>query len=233
MELVDGDSESPTLISNNEVMKLLQKNIEERRKKEIKANSRFRKPKPNKQFRNRDWVIEEVHKYLETTPCVRLDPDRRAEMYSKLKGNKKMRQKIQVVTKQEDADSSAEEECTASASVPTGYNLTEAEALQIMNMMPSEPVEIHLMVDELQSRMSEERQEEFLAFIASYCLDNGTSQGEAMELDEGGAIINGTTTTTTTTNKRQNGKEQEEGNGKPRAAVKVKKEIEAGQTGMI
>ena len=37
-----------------------------------------------------------------------------------------------------------------------------------MNFMPSEPVEIHLMVDELHDRMSEAKQEEFLNMIRSY-----------------------------------------------------------------
>ena len=222
MELVDGDSESPTLISNIEVMQLLQKNIEARAKKDsIKKG----KKRPNKQFRHRDWVEEEVHKYLESTPCVKLDPDRREEFYSKLRGSKKLRQK--VATKQEESISEEQQQDTSSASVPTGYNLTEAEALQIMNMMPSEPVEIHLMIDELQARMSDERQDLFLGFIASYCKDGAleaasSHDGEAMEVDEG----------ETNGGMGQNGKEYEEENGKPRA-VQVKQEVESGQTGVI
>ena len=34
--------------------------------------------------------------------------------------------------------------------------------------MPTEPVEIHLMVEDLHSRMSETKQEEFLNMIQSY-----------------------------------------------------------------
>ena len=234
MELVDGDSESPTLISNLEVMQLLQKNIEERAKKN---GQRKVKKRPNKQFRHRDWVETEVHRYLESTPCGKLDPDRRDEFYSKLKGNKKIRQKTvsaTVATKQEDSVEEQQQQTqhkdTASASVPTGYNLTEAEALQIMNTMPSEPVEIHLMIDELQSRMSEERQEQFLEFIASYCKEdeeqndtaNATQEAEPMDEDdkeEDDIKI------------RQNGQKLQEGNGKKLRAAKVKEEVESEETG--
>ena len=46
--------------------------------------------------------------------------------------------------------------------------VTEAESIQILNLMPTEPVEIHLMVEDLHSRMSETKQEEFLNMIQSY-----------------------------------------------------------------
>ena len=166
MELVDGDAQSPTLISNVEVMQILKKNLDERARN---SNSKKKNTKRSKQLRHRDWVEEEVHKYLESTPCVKLDPDKREEFHSKLKGNKKLRKaskKSNVKKKDDQKESSPEGSAT-------GFDLTEAEALQIMNMMPTEPVEIHLMVDELSSRMSEEKQEEFLEFIKSY--SNGSS----------------------------------------------------------
>jgi DNA-directed RNA polymerase subunit F len=49
-----------------------------------------------------------------------------------------------------------------------GYGVTEAESIQILNLMPTEPVEIHLMVEDLHSRMSETKQEDFLNLIQSY-----------------------------------------------------------------
>jgi hypothetical protein len=50
----------------------------------------------------------------------------------------------------------------------SGFGLTEAESLQILNLMPKQAVEIHLMVDELHSRLSDARQQELLDVIASY-----------------------------------------------------------------
>jgi RNA polymerase Rpb4 len=174
MELVDGDAESPTLISNVEVMELLRKNLETRAqtaKKTKKTNKRN-----NKQFRHRDWVEEEVHRYLRSTPCVNLDPRRRQEFHAILKSHKKVCQAAAIAISGDHDESAVkleDEEMQRRQSVPTGFGLTEAETLQIMNMMPTKPVEIHLMVDELQSRMTETRQEEFLAFIASYCKQPG------------------------------------------------------------
>jgi hypothetical protein len=49
-----------------------------------------------------------------------------------------------------------------------GYGVTEAESIQILNLMPTEPVEIHLMVEDLHARMSETKQEELLNMIQSY-----------------------------------------------------------------
>ena len=184
MELVDGDAESPTLISNVEVMQLLKKNIDQR----AKNNSKKKNNKRNKLFRHRDWVEGEVHRYLQSTPCVKLEPNKREEFYSKLKGNKKLRRSSELVTT---PTTSKPEEVASEDSQQkqqSGFDLTEAEALQVMNMMPSEPVEIHLMVDELQSRMSEEKQEEFLACIQAYstgtpdlhCEGDWNCKGEAV-----------------------------------------------------
>lgn len=218
MELVDGDAESPTLISNMEVMQLLKKNIDER----SKQNRKKKNNKRNKLFRDRDWVEGEVHKYLESTPCVKLDPDKREEFYSKLKGSKKLRRSAESPNGSSSyaMDQGNQEQPQSSA---TGFNLTEAEALQIMNMMPSEPVEIHLMVDELQSRMSETRQEEFLSCISAYSTaEAATAKAEPMEEDDEvpRSII-----------AKSNGGKHE--NGKKPAAVAVKEENAEQETGFI
>uniref|UniRef100_A0A7S2VAI0 DNA-directed RNA polymerase III subunit RPC9 n=1 Tax=Entomoneis paludosa TaxID=265537 RepID=A0A7S2VAI0_9STRA len=54
------------------------------------------------------------------------------------------------------------------SSKSTGFGLTEAEAIEILNLVPSEPVELHLIVEELQSRLSERQQEELLALVATH-----------------------------------------------------------------
>ena len=75
-----------------------------------------------------------------------------------------------------------------SSSRTTGFGLTEAESLQVLNFMPQEKVEIHLMVEELHARMSEERQDELLELIKSHVIvqdadgeDNGASKDEEGE----------------------------------------------------
>lgn len=48
------------------------------------------------------------------------------------------------------------------------FGLTDAETLQILNFMPRESVEIHLIIQDLPSRLTEEKQEEVLTLIGSY-----------------------------------------------------------------
>jgi len=163
MELVNGDSASPTLISNVEVMELLKKNIDERARAN-NQNKKKSKKRADMRYRHRDWVEGEVYKYFQSTPCVKLDPAKREEFHSKLKGNKKLRRS----SGEKKEGGNGDQKQAAQENGAIGFDLTEAEACQIMNMMPTQPVEIHLMVDDLQSRMPEERQEEFLAFVEAY-----------------------------------------------------------------
>lgn len=200
---MNGDSTSPTLISNVEVMELLKKNIDDRAKAN-NQNKKKNKKRADMRFRHRDWVEGEVYKYLQSTPCVKLDPAKREEFHAKLKGNKKLRRTV-AATKVEDGED--DQKPPAQESEATGFDLTEAEALQIMNMMPTQPVEIHLMVDDLQSRMSEERQEEFLTFVESYSTGAEPSP-QPMDEDEGGV------------NPQENGKH----NNHNRGGVKIKEE---------
>lgn len=91
-------------------------------------------------LRQRDWIEEKVLEYLKSTPCVQAAPDKMPQLVKRLRGRPK-----------------------------EGFGLTDAETLQVLNFMPRESVEIHLMIEELQVRMPEERQEELLELVAS-CL---------------------------------------------------------------
>lgn len=107
--------------------------------------------KDGQKFRHRDWIAKKVHQYLSTqTPCTKLDSARRDELKDILQAGYKKR-KVAI-------DSSS----------PLGFGLTEAEALQILNFLPSEPVEIHLMIEELHTRMPEREQDRLLELIPKY-----------------------------------------------------------------
>ena len=58
------------------------------------------------------------------------------------------------------------------------FGLTSAETLQILNFMPRETVEIHLIIQDLPSRLTEERQEELLKLIGSYITEPDEEQGD-------------------------------------------------------
>lgn len=49
------------------------------------------------------------------------------------------------------------------------FELTEAEALQCVNLVPRLPVELFLVVEDLNERLTARRQEELLALIQEYC----------------------------------------------------------------
>lgn len=156
--------ELPVLISNLEVAELLQNRIDQRSGK-----------KRSRQTRHRDWIEAKVLEYLKQTPCTKLDPSKREEFMSVLQTNKK------VASKNGQA-------------AATGFDLTEAESLQIVNFMPTEPVEIHLMIEELHARMTETKQDQLLGVIASYAKkeppDRKDGDGDAMD-EENHSGMNG------------------------------------------
>lgn len=147
MEVLTKDkSDSPVLLSNSEVMEMLKTRIKERKEKESKQK---RRTKQSKKYKHRDWIEEQVFEYLEKTPCMKVDASKRNAFKSTLMSTKKSR-------------------ANGEAKRVTGFGLTEAESMQILNFMPKERVEIHLMVEELHARMSETRQDELLELIQSH-----------------------------------------------------------------
>lgn len=166
--MTDSKSSNPVLLSNAELMTLLEKDVKDN-KKRMQAEAQKQKQKGRKQerkvknrFEHRDWIQENVLEYLKGTPCTNIPKSKLQELKSKcMSGGSSS----SSPTKKKRRTS---ESSPPKASPATGYGLTEAEALQILNFMPQEPVEIHLMVDELHDRMSEAKQEEFLDMIRSY-----------------------------------------------------------------
>jgi hypothetical protein len=135
--------EQPSLISNLEVLDILQK----RTKRRSHSNK----------YRHADWVAGQVRAYLATTPCTRIDGSKRDEMLKQLQSNKK-----------KSLLSANPSENGGKTTATTGFGLTQAEAIQCLNLVPTEPVEIHLLVEDLSGRMSDRQQEELLDFISSY-----------------------------------------------------------------
>lgn len=148
----NGDQETPVLISNVQVMDLLHNQLQARNSKPDNNHSSRRRGADR--FRNRNWVEESVHAYLKKAPCTLLDKTRRTQLQAALVGTKK--------------HFTPPDPVSGATRKTAGFSLTEAESLQIINFMPTEPVEIHLMIEELHARMTEKEQEELLEVIASY-----------------------------------------------------------------
>ena len=95
--------------------------------------------------------------------------------------------------------SSSTNESHAMVAKRSGFGLTEAESIQLLNFLPREPVEIHLMIEELHTRMSEKRQEELLQFLQSYYRQSDENKHHLPSLTNATA-----TATTTATTKNHN-----------------------------
>jgi hypothetical protein len=169
---MDGEAETPVLISNAEVMELLQENLASRATKQSGSGSggsgsSYRNKRSNL-YHHRDWIEKHVYEYLQPTPCGQIEKSRRPEFQNALRSNKK-------------------QAATTTSAITTGFDLTEAESLQILNFMPTEPVEIHLMIEELHARMTEKQQDGLLEFIASYRIkeDDGTADAAAAAAENG------------------------------------------------
>jgi hypothetical protein len=185
--------DSPVLLSNAEVMELLGKKIQARDEHQAKQYRRRDSPK----FAHRDWIEKYVHTYLQSTPCAGMSTKKVGELKSKLMATIKKQQiitrKVGVVdsmdvdcTTAENGDTPLSTPSTTITTTTTGFGLTEAESIQLLNFMPKEPVEIHLMIEELHGRMSEKRQAELLKLIGSYA-----NEGEkgTIVVEEGEDII--------------------------------------------
>mmetsp|Transcript_17532 Transcript_17532/g.26550 ORF Transcript_17532/g.26550 Transcript_17532/m.26550 type:complete len:185 (-) Transcript_17532:700-1254(-) len=135
----------PDLITNIEVLKLLEERVSLRNAEELDAEKgessngkkKTKKKRTQQKLRQRDWIEEQVVTYLKNTPCAKADFQKLPPLVSKLRSTSK-----------------------------DGFGLTPAETLQILNFMPTEAVDIHLMIDDLQTRIvPEERHEELLETV--------------------------------------------------------------------
>mmetsp|Transcript_20227 Transcript_20227/g.50317 ORF Transcript_20227/g.50317 Transcript_20227/m.50317 type:complete len:225 (+) Transcript_20227:196-870(+) len=170
--LTDSKSSTPVLLPNAELMALLQKDVKANKKRmDYEINKQKKKDRKNgserkvkNRFEHRDWIQEHVLEYLKGTPCVNISKTKLKELKTKCMSKGSL---SSAPTKKKRRTALSDSSSPQRQQSP-GYGLTEAEALQVLNFMPQEPVEIHLMVDDLHDRMSETKQEEFLGMIRSY-----------------------------------------------------------------
>lgn len=147
--LKSGDA--PALISNIEVMSLLKERASKRASPAdaSQSNSENIDAPKHGPFQNRDWIESSVLSYLQSSPCG--DSNVKFDDMTKL-----------VERLQREPNS-----CTSD----DGYGLTNTEILQILNHLPTSPVELHLLIEDLENRPGfngEEKQVKFLKLISEY-----------------------------------------------------------------
>lgn len=167
METLKNHLGAPILITNTELLHILsekcskrqaeQEAVEQEQEDNNSASDQTRqKPKQRRdRFQHRDYIEESTLAYLESTRCSQ-DLKALPTLVETLKGNA------------EDG----------------GFGLTDGETLQMLNTMPTESVELHLIVEDLQSRLSEERRNELLVIVSQYAKPPEEHQFEEEETDE-------------------------------------------------
>jgi len=142
-EAEEDDNSTPILMSNLQVMEMMQKRVEARNQNSMSdTNNDYQhhnRQQPLKRHKHRDWIEQQVVNYVSgsTAAAGNITASAAAQLQQRL------RQKP--------------------------FELTEAEALQVINWLPQLPVELQLFVEDVNDRMTARRQEELLALMKEHC----------------------------------------------------------------
>lgn len=159
--LKSGDA--PALVSNLEVMSLLQERMDARQSAETTANNgsdgNTNTNKKGGPFKNRDWIEQAVFDYLKSSPC----------------GSGVNLEEMPSLVERLRRDPSRN---TSGTDIQQGYGLTSAETLQVLNHLPTSLVELHVLIEDLENRpglsyegvegSGEEKQTKFLEMISQF-----------------------------------------------------------------
>lgn len=187
--LKSGDA--PALVTNFEVMKILSKRLHSREHNEEDEHIEKRNSSKHPKLRHRDYIEQSVYDYIQKSPCGNLKDVNFSTMTQfvkklrgrsnseKKKGQTQTQQQSQIVdskrprnelVKTEEVghfkQESSNEMEVLEDNENDNYGLTDAETLQILNHMPTLPVEIHLMIEDLTGRLSDDQQTSLLQFIS-------------------------------------------------------------------
>ena len=170
--------DAPSLISNLEVMQLLQERIAERQAKQpgiAKGGNDGEKKIRKGPCQNRDWIEQTVLDHLESSPAG--GPGAKVEEVPKLAERLRRDPAGGASTSTKNGDK-----------YPPGYGLTDAETLQLLNHLPTSLVELHLLIEDIDQREAlddEEKQMGLLRLISEYSgrpVEEGG--GDDMDTDE-------------------------------------------------
>lgn len=161
-------------------------------------NNGHNQKRKNNKFRHRDFIESHVLQYLEESPCGNADFEKipglvkslqpkkkivatgHSKNYNSMeKGRKNKNKKARVIDDDDDDDmdddnipgeeNNNEEEDDDDRK--KGFELAPFEILQVLNLMPAEKVELHLIIDEVSKRIpTDEEQDELIELIQSYII---------------------------------------------------------------
>lgn len=168
----------PALVTNIELLNILSKRID---KRNAQQDEGIGKKKSSRKLRHRDFIEEKVLDYLQYTPAANVEFEKMPELISRLNGENPVQS---IEQDKEPVQDEAHDASKANSQEEKGYNLTDAETLQLLNHMPTEEVEIHLMIEDLMERMDENRQRQLLQLISEYAGEPVQGEFEEEEGEE-------------------------------------------------
>ena len=112
--------------------------------------------KKDKRFGHRIWIQQRVVDYLKAFPSSHMEATRRQELRSILQSNKKRKHVTEDSPDVDDGDD-----------LCSGFGLSDNEAIAILDFMPTEPVDLFLLIANF-GDMAPRKQEALSDLIASY-----------------------------------------------------------------
>lgn len=186
--LKSGDA--PALVSNMEVMQLLRERMaarEEQEQANISSSTAANGEDSTAAaavigsvrkgpFQNRDWMEQTVLAHLQSSPAGGADVkvDEMPELVARLR-------RAPAHGTAASTDGSGQQSLS-------GYGLTNAETLQILNHMPTSLVELHLLIEDIEKREAlddEEKQTDFLKLISEFSGRPVETGGDGEEDEDG------------------------------------------------
>mmetsp|Transcript_35029 Transcript_35029/g.74736 ORF Transcript_35029/g.74736 Transcript_35029/m.74736 type:complete len:188 (+) Transcript_35029:240-803(+) len=155
--LKSGDA--PALVSNMEVMQLLQERMAERQSQEKAGEESSNRKSP---FQNRDWIEQTVLNHIQSSPVG--GPDVKLDEMPKLVERLRRRPGAASASSSDSQNDDDEEG-------PSGYGLTNAETLQVINHLPTSLVEVHLLIEDIEKRENlddEDKQTQLLRLVSKF-----------------------------------------------------------------
>jgi len=180
----------PALVTNIEVMHILSDNLEARNQESVKTDEIEEQNQKREavKLRHRDFIEETVYNYLQYTPCAQTEIGKMPEFVQILKNPKAKTEKSENLDLADNITSSSaefvERDENNKRDEGSGFGLTDSETLQILNHVPKEPVEIHLLIEDLPTRFNDDEQQELLQCIEKHLCTNNEALYEENYEDE-------------------------------------------------
>lgn len=173
----------PELVADIELLDILQS-----------KRKHYSTPKKKGKLRHRDFIELKVYKYLKSGPCDEWDRERLPTLVRKLKApicpvikisdpqsdpKKALKKSNDEGPTKVGFDDYLNDTTMVGMTQEQGFGLVDGEVLQVLNLIPREPVDIHLITEELMDRMDEDQQNDLLALIEKH-----TKNGEDVMEEE-------------------------------------------------